>query len=452
MQLKKADLTHGPITKTIFAFAIPLILGIFVQTLFNMADQIVLGQMAGSIAVASVGACASAINLVISFLSGLSTGVTVLLARALGARDHTLARRIIGTALIASVLLGTLGATVGIACARALLTATKCPSECFDGALVYITVYYASAPVITLYNFSSAILRVTGDTQRPLIYMLAAGILNVGLNIALCSVLTQKVAAVAIATLASQALGAALVIVRLGHLKEDYRFSFRHPGFSFGIFGKLLRYGLPSGINNAFYPIANLQIQANVNSFGTAATAGYAAAANLGGLAAAITGGFNQTTVAMVGQNIGAERPDRVEKSIRRCFLFCALLAESVGIALFLLHRPLLRLYLPDDPSAVEFGRMYLLYVTAFYGIAAFNNTLASTLNAHGYTIFTAISTLLSVIAFRPIWLATVYKQNPDFPTLMLCFTVSWMLLFFILSVAFSIVHTRYRHGKLKKL
>ncbi len=452
MQLKRTDLTHGPITKTICTFALPLIIGTLVQTLFNITDQIVLGQMAGTVAVASVGACSPAVHLVIGFLSGLATGVTVLLTRALGAEDHDSAKRIIGTALIASVLLGTTGAAIGIASARALLIATACPTECMEGAFIYLTIYYASAPVITLYNFGSAILRVTGDTQRPLIYMLAAGVLNVVLNIVLCMILTQKVAAVALATLASQALGAILVVTRLCRMKESYRFDIRHLKLDFGIFGKLLRYGLPSGISNSFYPIANLQIQATVNSFGTAATAGYASATSLTNTAAAFTGGFAHATTAMVGQNLGAERPDRVSKAFRRNIFFSALIAEAVGVIILLLHRPLLGFYVPDDPSAIEFGRQYMLHVTIFYGVAGLNVVLSAALNAFGYTVFTAVSNLLSVIAFRPIWLGTVYKADPTFPTLMLCFTISWFLSLAAQSVVFSVVYTRYRHGKLKKL
>ena len=452
MQIKKADLTNGPINKTIFAFAIPLTLGTIVQTLFNMADQIVLGQMAGTVAVASVGACSQAVALVIHFLSGLSLGVTVLLTRALGAGDHEKAKRIISTALFAAVGLGAIGSLAGILSARALLTVTNCPADCFEGAMVYITIYYASAPVITLYNFSSAILRVTGDTQRPLFYMILAGLLNVVMNVVLCLILSQKVAAVAIATLASQALGAILVVVRLCRVKDGYRFDPKHPVFDFALFGKLLRYGIPNAFHHAFYPFANLQIMANVNSFGTAGTAGFSAAASLTGIVSAFTGGFSQATTALVGQNIGAERPDRVAKSIRQTLLWSLPLAEAVGLIITLLHRPLLGLYVPDDPSAIEYGLQYMLHVTALHFIAAANGILSSALNAFGYSTFTAISSLLSVVAFRPIWIATAYRANPTFANLMLCFTVSWLLLLVVNIPFLTVVYRRYRRGKLKKL
>ncbi len=452
MQIKKADLVNGPITRTIFSFSLPIIIGSLIQVLFNMADQVVLGQMAGTVAVAAVGACGPAISLVINSFSGLSLGVTVLLTRTLGAGDHERARRIISTALFAAVGIGAISASVGILSARALLTVTNCPSECLNDSILYITIYYASAPVILLYNFSSSILRVTGDTQRPLIYMILAGVLNVVMNVVLCLILTQKVAAVAIATLSSQALGAILVVVRLCRVKEGYRFDPRKPVFDWGVFGKLLRYGVPNALNSAFYPFSNLQILANINTFGTAATAGYSAAVSLTGITSSVVGGFNHTTAALVGQNLGAQRPDRVGKSIRQTLLWSMLIAETVGLVSTLLHVPLLGLYLPDSKEAIAFGLQYMLHVTCFYFITAANGVFSSSLNAFGYSTFTALSSLLSVVAFRPVWLATVYRAHPDFPTLMLCFTVSWLLLLSIHIPAFAIVYRRYRNGKLKKL
>lgn len=456
MQIKKADLVNGPITPTIFSFCLPIIIGSLIQVLFNMADQIVLGQMAGSLAVASVGACSNSINVVISTLQGLSVGVTVLLARSIGAGDIDRSRRTISTAVLAALGIGLLGAAVGISLSSPLLRLTNCPENAFAGAKLYITIYLASAPVMILYNFTAAILRVTGDSKRPSFYLILAGALNVVLNILLCLVMKQKVAAVAIATLASQALGAILTVRRLCVLDDDYRLDLRHLTFDGAIFAKILRYGIPSAVNAAVYPIANLMIQSNVNTFdvvnGTA-TAGYAAGSSLNGLVSSITTGFSQTVSAMVGQNIGAGKPDRVRRSIRECLFWNFTISLAASMLLYAARRPMLSLYVPDSPEAIGYGLIYMRYLTVFYFLVPIQQTFASSLNAYGYAFFTGTSSLIATIVFRPIYLYTVFAAHPDsFSVLLMIFPISWAILGVLSGGMFAYVHVRYLHGKLKKL
>ena len=455
MQIKKADLTNGPINRTIFSFAVPLIVSNIIQVLFNMADQIVLGQMAGSMAVASVGACSNSIHVVISTLQGLSVGVTILLSRAIGAEEHERSKRIISTAVIAALFIGTAGAVAGIAASTPLLHLTNCPENVFDGAKLYITIYLASAPVMILYNFTAAILRVTGDSKRPSIYLLFAGALNVVMNILLCAVMTQKVAAVAIATLVSQALGAFLTVRRLCTLDDEYRLDLRHMAFDPTLFVKILRYGVPSAVNSAVYPLANMLIQANVNAFdpvnGTA-TAGYAAGASINGILGAITGSFSQTTSAMAGQNIGAEKPDRVRRTIRFTMLWDVVIVTAVGGVLLLLGRQLLSLYLPDSEEALAYALTYQRCLTTFYFLVAIQQIFGQALNAYGYSLFTGLSSLLATVLFRPIYVYTVFAAKPTFAVLVAIFPVSWAILSLVSGSMFAFVHSRYLHGRLRKL
>ena len=455
MQIKKADLTNGPINKTIFSFAIPLIIGSMIQVLFNMADQIVLGQMAGSGAVASVGACSNSIHVIISTLQGLSVGVTILVSRSIGAGEHDRTRRIISTAILTAVGLGLIGGVGGIALSTPLLRLTNCPENVFRGAKIYITIYLASTPVIILYNFAAAILRVTGDSKRPSLYLIFAGALNVVMNVILCLVMTEKVAAVAIATLASQALGAFLTIRRLCKVEDEYRLDLKHLVFDGAVFGKIMRYGVPSAVNSAVYPIANMLIQSNVNAFdpvnGTA-TAGYAAASNLNGLLSSISVGFSHTVGAMVGQNVGAEKPERVRQSIRYGLLWGTSLTFVASMLLFVARHFLLRLYLPDSPEALEYGLTYMWCMTLPYALIPIQQIFGQVLNAYGYSLFASICSLLSTILFRPIYIYTVFAANPTFHVLLLLFPVSWALLGVFTGSMFAYVHTRYLHGKLRKL
>ena len=453
--IKKADLTDGAMTATIFTFCVPLIIGSMIQVLFNMADQMVLGRMAGPVAVASVGACTNAINLVVNTLQGLSVGVTVLLTRALGAREHDYAKRIISTAILAALGIGLFGALTGFFCASPLLRVTNCPENAFRGAMIYIIIYFASTPVIILYNYSAAILRVTGDTARPALYMLFAGLLNVLLNILLCLILPEKVVAVAVATLASQALGAFLTLRRLRSLGEDYRLELRHMVFDRTIFLKLLRYGVPSAINSCVYPLANMLVQGNVNAFdpvnGTS-TAGFAVASNVNGILSAVGVGFQHTVTAMVGQNLGAEKPKRVSRSILLCLAYGWMLIGVLTALLMIFREPLLQFYLPDSPEAIEYAKIDMNNLTVFYFVTFTGGVFGSSLNAFGYSFLTGTNTFVGTVVFRPIYLGTVFAAEPTFDALMRIFPVSWALISLAHLTAFSVVYIRYRHGKLKKL
>lgn len=449
--MQKLDLTEGKVTPTIFRYCIPIILGSLLQVMFNMADKIVLGQMAGGDAVASVGACSTICLMIVNFFVGLGGGVTVILARAIGARDHDRSRLIIGTAVLASAALGIFAMLIALPLARPLLELTKCPPECFDGAITYITIYYCSVPAIIVYNFGASILRVSGDSRRPTVYLIWAGLLNVVLNVLLCFLLRQKVAAVAFATMASQTLGAVLVVRRLTRLEEDVRLDFRTIRFDRRVFFQILRYGIPSGFTSSLYCIANLQIQSGINSFGSAAIAGNSAGGDIEGLLAAFTSGFSHGTLAMTGQSIGADKRNRVRSSFWYTMLWSTAVTSVLAAVVMIFRVPLVRLFVPDMPEALPFAMSRMYHVTALYTINAVNAIFSAFLNAFGYTLFTMISSLLSTILFRTIWMQLIYPRNPTFDNIMLCFTIAWLISLAALGTMTAIVYVRYNRGKMKK-
>lgn len=448
--MRNLDLTKGKITPTIFQYCIPIILGSLIQVMFNMTDKIVLGQMAGGDAVASVGAVGPISQMIVNFLVGLGGGVTVILARAIGAHDAERARRIISTAILSTVFLGIFGIAVAMPLALPLLVLTKCPAECFDGAYTYIMIYYSAIPAIIVYNFGASILRVSGDSTRPTVYLILAGVLNVILNVILCIVLTQKVAAVAIATLASQVLGAVLVVTRLVRMKEDYRLDPRRLTFDRSAFGKILYYGIPNGFSTSLYCIANLQVQSGINSFGPAAIAGNSAGGDIEGLLASFTGGFSQGTLAMVGQNLGAENPRRVRESFWYTLIWSMTVTGALSAVVVLFRVPFLRLFVPDRPEAIPYGLSRMWHTTALYALNAVNAVLAAMLNAFGYSTFTMVSSLTSTLAFRTVWMQLIYPHFPTFDNIMLCFTIAWIISFVTLGSMVVYVYTSYNKGKLK--
>lgn len=450
--IRQLNPTEDRLFPAILRYSLPLIIGSIMQLLFNAIDIMVLGNMASSLAVASVGATAQITALIVNTFIGLATGTSIVLARFLGAQDTKQIRRTVDTALLTAAFFGLFIILLGLFFAPGLLRLIKCPDDCFDGAMLYLRIYFFGAPFILIYNFGGAIIRATGDTKRPLFYIIAAGTLNVVLNILLCLLLSQKVAAVAIATFASQALSAILVVARLRRIPGDCRVVLRRVRFYPDAFLRILRFGFPAAINHALYCIPNLMIQSSINTFGPAAMAGHTAAGSIESIVGCAHSGFGTATVTFMGQNLGAGKRKRVKHSMLLCFLLCFGSALLLGVGAWLLGTPLLRLYVPDDPAAVAFGLVRMRLLTAFLFIGGTNAFLASAVQAFGYNALHAAGSLFSVLGLRVIWMQFIYPLHPTAEMLYLCFTASWTAQMLSLFCIFLFALHRYRTGRLVKI
>lgn len=452
LKTEKIDMTQGNMTRNIFAYAIPLIIGSLLQNLFNVTDQVVLGQMAGGVAVASVAACNNMVSLVIGFFVGLGAGGTVVLARSIGARDDKRSKEVISTAMISAVGIGIAASCIALPFISPFLSVTKCPADCIDGARTYAFIYFLSVPAITVYNFGASTLQVTGDSKRPTIYIICAGAFNAVLNIVLCLVLENKVVAVAVATVASQVLGAFLTVRRLTKLGESYRLDLRSLTFRKEIFGKILRYGIPSGFNGSLYGIANVQVQKGINAYGAVAIAGHSAAISVESAVSSFISGFSITAQTMVGQNLGADNRERVKKSIFTVMAYSVSITVVLSFALYLFRRPLVHLCVPDKPEALEYAVLRMQHVLLWCGVNAYNNVLASSLNSFGYSAFTMVGNICSTILFRTFWMQVIYPRFESFRTIMLVYTIAWGINAVMFSAAFAIVYSRFKRGKIRKM
>ena len=449
---RSVDATKGAILPLIITYATPLIISTLIQSLFNAVDIAVLSNMANAHAVASVGATTSIIHLILHTFVGLAAGTKLILARQIGMRDTDNIRKTVNTSIFTAIFVGIMVAVIGVIYAPDFLRLTKCPAECFDGAVIYTRLYLCASPVILLYNFGSSIITAAGDTQRPLYYILAGGVLNVVLNIILCLILPEKVMAVAIATVAAQALGCVLVMLRICKMDGECRLDIKNMRFSWSAFGKLIRYGAPIAFNSALYPLANLQIQSAINSFGVAATAGSSAASTIESVPSAFVTSFGTTASVFVGQNLGANKPERVRKSFSVCMLLGIITAGIIGTALYLSGEFWLALLVDRDPDAISYGMIRMFYLILFYFIVGANNCLTNTIQAYGYSSFTAILSIFSVLIFRIIWMRFVYPRFETFGNLMLCFLVSWLLVLVANVLALTIIMIRYKKGIFKKI
>ncbi len=452
--MKKVDATSGSLIANIFVYTIPLILSTILQNLFSIADKVVLGNMAGPSAVASIGATGTITALIINGAVGLSTGTAIVLARFVGQKNEKKIRETIDTSLITSVCFGVIVAFAGWFLSPVFLTATNCPSECYSGALIYMRIYLAAAPASLLYNYGSAILRTLGDTQRPLLYIMVAGIVNIVFNIVLCFLLPQKVMAVAIATVASKFISAILVFCRICKLDNGARVHVLKMRFRGSSFWRILRFGIPASISSLVLPIGNLQIVTATNSFGTNAIAGNSAAASIITIAEAFCGGFGSATTTFIGQNIGAQNKERVKKSFWYFLGFNVLISGTIGIILFLTGEFWLGIVLgASSTDAISYGMTRMFYVSLFVFIHAINQVLVHALQAFGYPMLTSITNIAFNLGFRVLWMQFIYPLKPEFATINLCFTVSWTLNMTFYAIFTAIIYTRYvRKGICKKI
>lgn len=444
---QNVDITGGPIFSSILKYSIPVMIGSLIQVLFNSADIAVLGHMADDVAVAAVGVTGVIVGLIVNSFVGLSSGCTIILARYVGMRDEKKAHLAVDTSMISSLFIGLILTVVGLFLVDPMLTLIDCPKDCFAGAGLYLRIYFLAIPTIMVYNFGSAILRVDGDTTRPLVYLILSGLLNIVLNILLCLVLTEKVAAVAIATFASQLLGAVLVVVRLIKIEGMCHLDLRHPAFSFSVLGRTLRLGFPVALNNSLYNISNLQIQSAINSFGTAAVSGNATSANVEGILSSVTGALGAATVAFVGQNIGTGDRERVKKSIRCCTWIGIVSCLVMGFGILLFGKEVLALIIPGDDAAIAYGYIRMQFLLPLYFVTAITTVLSSSTQALGYPALPMVTSVMTVLGFRVVWMALVYPHFVSIENLYFCYDCSWTLTMLVNAVMFFVIYRRYRRG-----
>lgn len=451
---KKIEATNGKLIKLIFIYTIPLIFSTILQNFFNIADKAVLGNMAGSNSVASIGATSAITSLVINGAVGLSTGTSIILARYVGQKNNTKIKKTIDTSLVTAVFIGTILAIIGVSFSPAFLKLTNCPPECYNGAVIYMRIILASAPATLLYNYGSAILRTLGDTQKPLVYITVAGIINIVLNVILCLVLSEKVVAVAVATVVSKIISVILMLRRLSSFEDDFKLGISRISFDFNTLGQILRFGIPTSISSLMYPLANLQIVPAINSFGADAVAGCSAAESIHTIASAFSSSFAITATTFIGQNIGAKNKERVKNSFWLIFSLNFFISGILGVIICLSGKFWIGLILGmDATAAIEFGIQRLFFVTMFSFVAAVNQTLSHSLQAFGYPLFTSVSNIAFTLIFRTFWMQVIYPHYQSFTNLMLCFTVSWILNMIFYVFIYAIVFFRYtKKGICKKI
>lgn len=421
------DMLHGTLWDKILLFALPLAASSMLQQLFNSADVAVVGRFAGSSAQAAVGSNSSLINLCINLFVGLSVGANAVIATYIGQKDEKRVKEAVHTTVALSVCSGIFLAVFGSLIARMALVWMDTPANVLDQAVLYLRIYFLGMPFIMFYNFGAAILRSKGDSKRPLYCLLTSGILNVILNMILVVAFRLGVAGVGIATVVSNAVSAAFVLYFLRKEEFPFRLEFRQIRLFRKPLKKILRIGVPAGIQGMVFSLSNVCIQSAINGFGSVTMAGSTDAWYFESFTYFIITAFAQTTVTFTSQNYGAGNYDRCRKIFRQC-MAASIVFSGILVSIFILGRhQFIRLYTLDEAViAVAMARM--MHVVIVEWLPSTYEISASALRGMGCSALPAVITILGTCGFRLLWLYTVFARFPEFNMLMSVYPVSWIL------------------------
>ena len=360
------DMCNGPLFSKLVVFAVPLMLSGILQLLFNAADIIVVGKYAGHESLAAVGSTSSLINLLVNVFIGLSVGANVLAAQYYGSKRFKDLEESVHTSMVLAVAGGLILVAVGILAASPLLTLMETPEDVLPLSVLYMQIFFAGMPAMLIYNFGSAILRAVGDTKRPLYFLMAAGVINVGLNLIFVIQLHMGVAGVALATVISQCISAALIVRCLIQSDAPYRLQVKQLRIVREKLFAIARIGLPAGLQGAIFSISNVLIQSSVNSFQSVAMAGNTASANIEGFVYTAMNAVYQTALSFTSQNFGA----RNYKRMTRILWYCQGLVIFVGVVMgggaVLLGPWLLGIY-SSDALVIQYGMNRLRIISGPY-------------------------------------------------------------------------------------
>lgn len=436
------NMCEGPIGSKIILFAIPLMLSSILQLLFNAVDTVVVGRYCGEEALAAVGSTSSLVNLLMNVFVGLSVGTNVLVSRYYGAGREKDVKDTIHTAILSSVVGGFILAGVGVTLAKPLLVLMSSPDNVIDQSALYLRIYFLGMPVTLLYNFGSAILRAIGDTRRPLYFLVAAGIVNVVLNIYFVTQLGMGVAGVAIATIISQALSAALVVMCLMKMEGCCRLKLKELRINKNKFIEMLRYGLPAGLQGTLFSLSNVIIQSSINSFGSVVMAGNAAAANLEGFVYMAMNAFHHTALSFTSQNYGGGKFERINKVLLWCLGLVTAVGGIMGYVFYEFSPNLLSIY-SSDAEIISYGIIRMGFICLPYFLCGLMDTMVGALRGLGYSVMPMIVSLLGACAFRILWINTVFARYHTIESLYISYAISWFMTFIVHLICFIIVRRR---------
>lgn len=432
MEEKKAkkrqlDMLHGPIWSKIPIFALPVAATAILEQLFNASDIAIVGNFTGSArtaSVAAVGANSSIIGLIVNLFIGIALGANVVIAHAVGERNNEAVQKAVHTSIVVALIGGIIVAVIGELAAAPLLGMLNVPKDVFPLALMYLRIYLAGLPVILLYNFEAAIFRSVGETKIPLLALAISGVLNVILNLFFVAVLHMTVDGVAIATVISNAISAIILYCRLRITTQPIHVEPKKLRIDPKSLKRILRIGLPAGIQSAVFSVANIIIQSAINSLGTVVMAASSAAFNIEIITYDILNSFSQACTTFVGQNFGAGKLSRCKKTLALCLIEGIIVLVAAVTLILFFGKPLLSIF-NNEPEVISVGYIRLVTIMTAHIFSLFYEVMSGYLRGFGISLTPAILTMIGVCGIRLSWIYWVFPIHRTFQTIMIVYPIS---------------------------
>ncbi len=421
------NMLSGSMWDKILLYALPVAATGILGQLFNASDVAIVGNFASTdkvAAVAAVGANGPVIGLVLNLFIGIALGANVVIANAIGRGDKETVSRAVHTSVVASVLGGFIVMLIGQLLAKPVLLMLNVPDDVFPLAMTYMRIYLLGLPVIFLYNFESAIFRSAGDTKTPLIALAVSGVLNVILNIFFVTVLDMTVDGVAVATVIANLVSSVILGRKLLKSELSIHIDLKDLRIDWKILWRILKIGLPAGIQSAVFSLSNIIISSAINSLGKVTMAASSAAFNVEIMAYYILNSFGQACTTFVGQNYGAAQIDRCRKTLKLCLIEDIIATGTTILIMLLSGRYLIGLF-NNDPEVIEIGFTRLKIVYTSYIFSLLYEVMSAYMRGYGISLVPAILTMLGVCGIRIVWIYTVFPMSRTFATIMTVYPIS---------------------------
>ena len=436
------DMCNGSIMDKLISFSLPLMLSSILQLMFNAVDIIVVGRFSSSQALAAVGATTALINIFTNLFIGISLGANVLAARYFAAgRDKEMSESV-HTAITLALISGVIMAFVGVAMSRTALELMATPGDVINLSAVYMRIYFMGMPFFMLYNYGAAILRAVGDTKRPLVFLIAAGLTNVVLDLLLVIVIPLGVAGVAIGTVASQMISSILVLRCLYKSEGSYQLRFSKLKIRWVYLKRIFQVGIPAGIQSTVINFSNALLQSSVNSFGSTAMAGYTAANNILGFLYAAVNAVTQACMSFTSQNYSVGKQKRMDRVLLDCMLLSAGVSAVIGVGAYVFGSQILRIY-NTEPEVIQCGLEILSITTVPYFLCGIMDLIPGALRGMGHSAVAMVLSVIGTVGTRIVWIYGFFPQHRSLHFLFISYPGSWIITIAMQAVCFWFVRKK---------
>ena len=425
MKTHSNNLTEGSIWKNIILFALPVLLGNIFQQLYNTVDSLIVGNFLGDDALAAVSSSGNLIFMFVGFFNGVAMGAGIIIARCYGARDYKAMQQAIHTDVAFGLATGAMVTVLGVAFTPTILGWMGTPENVLPNSISYFRFYFCGGIFTVMYNIFVGILHAVGDSKHPLYYLIFSACINVVLDLLFVGVFRWGVGAAALATTISQGISALLCCIRLMRCDAPYKLYVKQIRFHLPSLKAIIRFGLPSGIQNSVIALANVVVQSNINAFGSAAMAGCGSYSKLEGFAFLPVTCFTQALSTFVGQNLGAKKHDRVKKGAAFGIICCVAMAEAIGVAMYTFAPQLIDMF-AESAAALEFGVRHCRTICLFYCLLAFSHCAAAILRGAGKATIPMVVMLLFWCVVRVTYITLAVQYVNELTTVSWAYPLTW--------------------------